>query len=409
MNTLRLARTRGPFAGLQLASIVFNLGNAIAAIVYPWLVYDLTGSASWMGLVAFVTLVPAVVGTAVGGGVAERVGIRRIALLSVSVGAVTAIAMAVLYGLGMLTIGLLIALALCGAALDGPGGVAIEARVPEIARLARMPLLRANAIDDLVDNGAAIAGPAVAAGLVALTDTATLLWIIAAINVATVVLLMLSLPSFRLRHVSAGAAAELVAGMRFVFGSARLRTALLLAGLGTGIFVALEVVALPAILREDGQPAVMLGLFLVAAAAGAIVVNLALALAGHSPTLRGVFVAAFAGLAAGVLMLAVDRSAPMLVASGAILGVAAGPLSPVFTTLLQASAPKALRAHVIGTTMSLILASAPIAALAVGAALDLFGAPAVLISCAGLLAACAAIAACAPGLNDPDSGKSREP
>ena len=251
MNTLRLARTRGPFAGLQLASIVFNLGNAITAIVYPWLVYDLTGSASWMGVVAFITLAPAIVGSAFGRLIAERLGIRRIAVLSVGFGAAAAVMAALLYSLDSLTIGLLVTLAFYGAFLDGPGSVAIEARVPEIARLARMPLLRANAIDDLVDSGAAIVGPAIAAVLVAVVDTSTLLWFIAAINAAAAVLVMLSLPQFRLRQASSAATAEFTAALRIIFGSVRLRTALLLASLGTGTFVAIEAVALPAIDRKS--------------------------------------------------------------------------------------------------------------------------------------------------------------
>jgi MFS family permease len=395
MSTLRIARTSGPFAGLQLASIVFNLGNAITAIVYPWLVYDLTGSASWMGVIAFMTLTPAIVGSAFGGLVAERLGIRRTANLAACLGTAAAVMAALLYSLDTLTIGLLVALALCGAILDGPGGVAIEARVPEIARLARMPLLRANAIDDLVDSGAAIVGPAIAAVLVAVVDTQTLLWIIAAINAAAAVLVMLSLPQFRLRQASSTAKAEFTAALRIIFGSVRLRTALVLASLGTGTFVAIETVALPAILRAEGQPATALGIYLTAAAAGAIAVNLGLAAIGKNPSLRNVFVAAFIGLAAGVILLAIDRSIPMLIASGAVLGIAAGPLSPVFTTLLQTSAPKSLRAHVIGASISLILVAAPVTVLLVGTALDLFGAAPVLFACAGLLAACAAIAALA--------------
>lgn len=409
MRTLGVARTAWPFAGLQLASIVVNLGNAIATVVYPWLVYDLTGSAGWMGVVAFVTLLPVIVGTAFGGVLAERVGIRRIALSSVILGALASIAAAAAYDAGMLTIGLLVALALMGALLDGPGGVAIEARVPEIARMARMPLMRANAIDDLIDNAAAIAGPAVAAVLVAVTTTTVLLWIIAAINAAAAVLVAASLPRFRLRQTGKATLRELRVGLRFVLGSAQLRAALLLAGFGTGIFVALQAIVLPAILRIDGRSAALLGLFLAAASAGAILVNLGLALVGRTPSLRGIFIVAFVGLAAGVLLLAVNRSVVALMASGAILGVAAGPLSPVFATLLQSGAPKEMRANVIGISMSLLLVSAPLASLAAGAALDGFGATPVLVAGAAMLFACAVFSAVLPGLRDPNPPARRTP
>ncbi len=401
MKTLAVARSIWPFAGLQLASIVVNLGNAIATVVYPWLVYDLTGSAGWMGVIAFITLMPAIAGTAFGGIVAERVGIRRIAMLSVVMGALASIGVAVAYDAGALTIGVLATLSLMGSLLDGPGGVAIEARVPEIARMARMPLMRANAIDDLIDNAAAVAGPALAAVLVAVTTTTVLLWVIAAINIAAAILVAISLPRFRLRRTCRTTTSELRSGLALVLGTPQLRAALLLAGLGTGIFIAFQAIVLPAVLRMEDRSAALLGMFLAAASVGAILVNLGFAVAGGMPSLRAVFVSAFAGLAAGVLLLVFDRSATTLIASGMVLGVAAGPLSPVFSTLLQGSAPKEMRANVIGLSLSLLLVSAPIASLAAGWALDMAGATAVLIVSAAMLAACAGLAAVMPGLRGP--------
>lgn len=400
-SALRPPRSYWPFTGLQLASIVFNLGNAIAAVIYPWLVYDLSGSAGWMGVIAALGLLPMIVGMAFGGVVAERIGIRRTALLSVAMGAIATIATAATYDAGMLTIGLLATLTFLGAVLDGPGSVAIEARVPEIARLARLPLMRANAIDDLIDNSAAVAGPALAGFLVAFASTSALLWTVAAINVLSAVMVAVSLPRFRRRRATTTPLSAMKSGLDFVLDSPTMRAALALAGIGTGVFVAFEVTALPAILRTEGRSAVLLGMFLAAASAGAIIVNLGLALAGRAPTLRGVFVVAFAGLTAGVLLLVVDRSAPTIVASGAILGVAAGPLSPVFATLLQSSAPKELRANVIGISTSLLLVSAPVATLATGVALDAFGPTPVLLAAAALLGGCAIAALFLPGLRQP--------
>lgn len=103
---------------------------------------------------------------------------------------------------------------------------------------------------------------------------------------------------------------------------------------GTSVFVAVEGIALPAILRTEGRSAALLGMFLAAAAAGAITSNVALAFASRAPSLRGIFSTAFAGLCAGVALLLFGRSVPIMIASGAMLGIAAGPLSPVFATLL---------------------------------------------------------------------------
>ncbi|MGO4832476.1 hypothetical protein AB4144_09320, partial [Rhizobiaceae sp. 2RAB30] len=231
--------------------------------------------------------------------------------------------------------------------------------------------------------------------------TTVLLWVIAAINIAAAILVAISLPRFRLRRTGRTTTGELRSGLAFVLGTPQLRAALLLAGLGTGIFIAFQAIVLPAVLRMEDRSAALLGMFLAAASVGAILVNLGFAVAGGMPSLRAVFVSAFAGLAAGVLLLVFDRSATTLIASGMVLGVAAGPLSPVFSTLLQSSAPKEMRANVIGLSLSLLLVSAPIASLAAGWALDMAGATAVLIVSAGMLAVCAGLAAVMPGLRGP--------
>ncbi|HEV2502402.1 MAG TPA: MFS transporter [Mesorhizobium sp.] len=407
-KALRLARTIWPYAGLQLASITVNLANAITAVVYPWLVYDLSGNASWMGIIAALTLFPAIFGSAFGGIIAEKVGIRRMALVSVAMGTAAAVGAAAAHDAGMLTIGLLASLALLGAILDGPGGIAIEARVPEIARLARLPLIRANAIDDLVDNGAAIAGPAIAAFLVSVVSTTVLLWAIAAINLLASILVAVSVPRFRLRRIAGSTLGQMKAGLGFIFGQPTLRSALILAGIGTSVFVAVEGIALPAILRTEGRSAALLGMFLAAASAGAIASNVALAFASQAPSLRGIFSVAFAGLAAGVALLLFGRSVPIMIASGAMLGVAAGPLSPVFATLLQSSVPKDLRANVIGISLSLVLLGAPVAALVTGVALDTFGATVVLVACSALLLSCALAALGMRGLRGVTASLSSE-
>lgn len=400
MRSLRLARARWPFVGLQFASITAHLGNALSAVVYPWLVYDLTRSAAWMGVVAFVTLGPTVIGAALGSVVVERFGVRRMALLSGMLGAVAAVMIATMHHAGELTISLLILLGLLGAVLDGPGMVAIEARVPEIARLARMPLIRANAVDDFVDSSAAVLGPVLAAFLVAATSTVTMLWIIAAVSSAALLLLALSLPRFRPLAQTHATLADVTTGVGFVMGMPILRASLLLAALGTAVFVAIEAVLLPAILRADGLSADRLGWFFGATGIGAIAVNAALALRRRTPPIRALFVTAFLGLSVGVGLLTIDRSIGTLITAGALLGLAAGPLSPVFATLLQTTAPKAVRARVIGVTTSLVMGAAPLSALAAGLALEWFGASPVLLGCAVLLGLCAALAAVLPGLGE---------
>lgn len=400
---MRMAVTLVPYLGLQATSITFSMANAIGGLVYPWLVFDLTGSAGWMGVVATVTLVPAIAGTAFGGSIAERVGIRRISLAGGLLGAVAALAIAWLHGADMLTIWLLVALSVMGAVLDGPAGVAIEARVPEIARLGRIPLARANAIDDLVDSAAAIAGPALGAMLVAVIGTGPALWVVAALNVLVVLAMATTLPRFRRRRSVPGVWPGFRAGLKGIASTPVLRVALTFASVGTGLFLAFQAVILPATLRMEGQSAALLGLFLATTSAGAIAANLGLALMGRVPTLRSVFASTFLGMAGAIALVAVSRSVPALAAAGALLGLAAGPLGPVFMTVLQTSVSKDLRAHVIGVASSLMLVGAPLATLVAGLLLDLVPVTALLMALSGIVALLALAALVVPGLRSAPS------
>lgn len=401
---LRMTRSRVPLVGVIGSGSLTILANGVGAIAYPWLVYDLSGSVAWMGLVATLALAPLVIGTLFGSVLIDRYGARRIAILGDTLGALAAIAIAVLASFGLLSVELLAALAFLSALLDGPAIIAHESRLPEIARLARLPLARVNIIDDLLDNTASIAAPALAGVFVTIFSAGSTLYAIAGIATIGALLTAFTMPHFKPRSGPLGPAlAAALEGPRFIARAPTLRHALLLATFGMAAFIAIESVILPAILRGADRPASDLGLFLSAVGIAAVAINVALAMLKRAPALRSVFVAALAGLAASIGLLAIDQSVPALIGAGALLGFSAGPLTPIFNTLLQTASPKAIRARVIGASSGLVLAAAPLATLASGFGLEVFGALPLLIAAAALSGLLALLALRLPGRPEPAS------
>ena len=395
--SLALPRAHAPMIGYLVSGGLSNLGNALSGVIYPWLVYDLTGSAAAMGIVAFVATAPLVIGAFAGSVVVDRIGVRPVALAADGLSAATAIALASLHALGALTLEIVVVLAALGAIMDGPGAIAHDARWPEIARVARLPLVRANVLDDLLDNGAYLAGPVLAGLALAVGGSRAGLTIVAAVSAAAFLSTLMSLPSFHAGYRQGRLAlAECLAGPRFILATASLRNPLILTAIGMALFVSIESVALPAILRIEGRPATALGLFLGATAIGAVAINLTLLALRAPPAPRLIFPSAFLGFAAALLALAIDRSSLTLAAAGVLLGLAAGPLAPLLQTLLQVVPPKALRARVLGSAFGLVMAAAPVSALIAGFVIEYSGGEPVLhaaaiIALTGGLAAVAVV------------------
>lgn len=386
--SLALPRARAPLTGNLTSGGLSNLGNAMSGVIYPWIVFDLTGSATAMGVVAFATLTPLVIGALLCGFVIDRLGVRPTALAANAMSAATAITVALLHGFGLLSFPVLVVLASLGAVLDGPGAIAHDLRWPNLARMARMPLVRANVLDDIVKNGCQLGAPVLAGLVLAFGGGAAGLQLLAAISAGALVTTFVMLPRSPLRfRTSPSTLRENLAGAGFVIQTPALLTPLALCALGTSVFVAIESVALPAMLRAEGASASDLGTFLACSALGALLINVALLALPSTPPPRFVFTSAFVGLSVALGLLAIDHSVFALGMAGTALGLAAGPLTPLVQTLLQTVPPRAIRARVLGSSFGLILVAAPVSALAAGVTIEMLGS-------ADLLAAMACITIC---------------
>lgn len=108
-SSLRAFRHRD-FAVFWTAAAISNGGSWMQAVAVPALLFELTDSATWLGVSSLATLLPAVLLTPYAGAMADRVSRRRILLATQTAQMVTALALFVLYAADALTPGLMVAL-----------------------------------------------------------------------------------------------------------------------------------------------------------------------------------------------------------------------------------------------------------------------------------------------------------
>lgn len=401
------ASRRIPVYGVIAAGGVSMLGNAVAAVALPWFVLDLTGSAAWTGLAGAVGMTPLILGAFLGGSVIDRLGSRRVAVVGDLVSAACVGAIPVLQALGLLTLAPLLILIAVGALLDGPAVTAQESRYPELARLAGLRLERVTALDELIDNGAMIAGPILAGLAIATVGPAPALAITAGCSLIAAVLNLILLPRHRPSRRAADGARpnDVLTGVRFLFGDLLLRTLLILSMGVVAIFGALDAVVMPVFIRESGRDIAELGWFLAAAGGGAAAGALGFASAGHRIGKRFVLLACLAAEAVAMFLLAGQAGGSTLLIAGALAGLGAGPLGPLVNTVLLRRTPSAIRDRVLGASTAVALTATPLAVLLAGGVIEMLGTRSLLLGSAGLFAALAVLAAVLPSLRQLD----REP
>ena len=206
-------RESAAYRRLWAGDLVASCGSQFAAVALPYQVYRITGSSLQVGLVGLAGLVPLLVGSLASGVVADAFDRKRLLVASQMTSALGCLALALLTASGTPPLALLYALAALlalSASIESPVRNAV---VPVLVGLERVPT--ASALNQIVDQMAQIAGPALAGLLLAAFGIATT-YEVAAGGFAVAVVVALGLPS--LRPVGEGVEpgwAALVEGLRF--------------------------------------------------------------------------------------------------------------------------------------------------------------------------------------------------
>src|SRR5690606_29348600 len=115
-------------------------GNASIAIVLPWLVLERTGNPALAGTVAAISAAPAAVAAFAGGHLIDRIGRRRMSVVS-DIGSALAVASLALVDAALgLDLAWFIVLGVAGAVFDVPGMTARETLLANVSETSGVSL-----------------------------------------------------------------------------------------------------------------------------------------------------------------------------------------------------------------------------------------------------------------------------
>lgn len=384
-------RRRLPILALYAAQFFSLGGNAIALIAIPIIALLETRSPLAAGVAGVFATVPLVIGGTFGGVLVDRFGYRVSSIVADVASGLTVITIPLLSATVGLPFGALLALVFLGGLLDPPGDTAKTALVPDLARLARMPLPRAAGAQSAVQRTASMVGAGTAGALVALAGPMPALIVDAAGFLVSAVLVACFVP-WAVAAASEDAPADdehtkggFVAGIRFIARNPLLRAIVLLVTLTNAIDAAGMTVLKPVYATEVLLDPAMLGFMVGCFAAGALTGSAIFGAFGHRYSGRLMFATCFVlGGAPPYLAMALGAPLPVLLPVLALSGLAAGALNPMMATAMYGEIPDRMRARVFGATTAGVAASMPLGALLGGLAVEQFGLVPTVATCAVL-------------------------
>jgi MFS family permease len=368
MSDIRRPQTTRPLYTLYAANAVSLVGNNLTNIAIPWFVLVTTGSAAKTGITLFFSITPIVIAGFFGGAIVDRLGYKRTSIISDLASGATVASIAGLHALGLLEFPILLGLVFLGALLDAPGGTARAALIPDMAKLADVPIDRASASIQVVERGSRLIGAPLGGVLIAAVGPAGALWIDALTFAVSAGMIFVAIPA-RDRPApeapSEGYIADLKEGLAFIRQDS-LIFALVLTVMITNLLDAAFTVGLPFMAKEEYDSAVALGLLAAASGGGAVLGAIVYAAQGHRLSRRTVFIPAFTVVAVRSLLLAPLPSLPVAIVVQVIAGIGAGPLNPIMSAIEFERVPEHMRGRVFGAIQAGAWLAMPVGVLAGG-------------------------------------------
>jgi predicted MFS family arabinose efflux permease len=379
------------FRLLWTGAFLSSIGTWTQDVALSWLIHTGIGDPFYLGLRAFASDAPLIAFMLVGGAVADRFDRRRVLVTSNVLQMAFAATLLVLYLLGQLGIGAILALAFLTGLTQSQSAPTYQAVITSLVPPQEIP--RAVAMNSLQFNLSRFIGPALAGVLLARGGTGTCL----AVNVVSFLAVIVALVRITFPRPAKPAAARETLARSLKAGFAQVRASPLLALLTTlgaaGSFLAFPLITFLPVLAGDvlGTGAGGYSLLLSSFGAGAIGGALFTAHRGQVAGRGRALLAAF--LVYGVCALAAVLAARQAVAM-ALLLVAGWALVTAFSTLnslVQENAPDEFRGRILSIYGFAFRGGMPLGSLLAGAAVRWLGVAPVIAALSALLIVLSAI------------------
>jgi MFS family permease len=339
--------------------------------VVGWLVFDMTNSPAWLGVVLASRAAPMIVLPFFGGVIADRMDRRLLLWTTQSGQALLGLALAVLVATDLILIWHIMVLMFLGAVVEAVDQPTRQAIVP--ALVPRVDLRKAIALHAVVFSGGALVGPAVAGMLVPAVGLATVLFINVASYVPVfVALLLLKLPRFEPRQHEP-VLKSVRDGLRFSFTRELIVVVILVSAVGSLFGRSYQLLA-PVFAREVLFTDITgLGWLISAPGLGAVLGAFALAGARWLPANGRLAGFAHAGYLLALVGIAVSNNFGLSLLLLVLVGLFNTVFSAAARTILQLEAPEQYYGRVMSLNTITFIGLAPLGSLIIGSIAELAG------------------------------------
>lgn len=349
---------------------VSTLGNQLTQVAVPFQVYALTHSSLYVGLASLAQLFPLIIGSLLGGSLADSCDRRRLLLIVEAIGALLSACLAVNSDLGPALWPLFVFPA-AAAAASGIDSASRNAMVPSLVGMDLVP--SANAIFQSLTQTGSVVGPAAAGVLLAGAGVKAVYWVdVATFAVALVSVLTISPQPPTGAGTTRPGWRSMLEGFRFVGRSQALQGGYLIDvnamvfGMPRALFPALGITVF-------GGGATAVGLLYAAPGAGALIGAVTTGWVGRVRRQGLAVIAAVLAWGTAITLFGLVRWLPLALLLLAIAGWA-DVLSAVFrNTILQQAAPDNMRGRLFGVHMAVVTGGPRLGDLESGAVADAFG------------------------------------
>lgn len=368
----RVTSRRAGFAGLLIASTLSLLGTRMTMVALPWLVLITTGSSAKTGIIGAAELLPYVLACAFGGPLIDRIGGRRVSIVTDALSALAIGAIPLLHESGRLSFPALTGLVALAGLLRGFSDSAKRgAMFSQAVAQAGIEMTRATSLKDGLFRTAGLVGMLLAGVLVVWLDGAARVLLVDAASFAVCAILVAALVRVpgKAQHTGEPEAYHLalLGGLKY------LRRDRLVLGLIAMLFLTNLLdqgffsVLLP--LWANDIFASPIGISIVGASfgIGAVVGNIVFTIA--APRLPRWAPFTFGFLIAGgprLAVLAFDAPTWMIIVVFAIAGIAIAGVNPILGAVSYERIPEHLQTRVLGLATAVAYAGMPLGALLCG-------------------------------------------
>src|SRR4051812_9023927 len=356
------------------ASVVSWTGLWVHRIAVTWLAWQMTGSAFWVGMVAFCDLAPAVVFSPIAGAIADRADRVRLTMASQAAIAVQAGTIGLLLAFGELSIGLLLVLEMASGVASSFAQPARQALMPALVPRADLPA--AVACNSLCFNVARFIGPAMAGPMIAWAGVVpAVLFNCFAYLMATFTMPLLRVPLAERRgHASeASVLADTVAGFHYAGRHPGIGPLLIFAAVANLLVRGVQEILPPYVDRLFARGPDGLAMLTAAIGIGALISGLWVANRGRLTGATALSVGAIAAQAVFTVGFVASGWFPLALVCAALMGASASVHGISTQTLMQSAADHAMRGRVLSLWGMITRACPATGALALGAAGEAFG------------------------------------